>query len=210
MTDEPSQPTQISFEHQKWLEDINRQDAHRAHDRWDTIVDSINEAAIKASETALRAAILINGGAAVSVLAFIGGLASKDLIQIERLSNVANSLLIFGFGVASATAGIGLSYGTHFLSGVVINTFDKGFSHPYVIVGPLTPKWTRLKSFVHGCAVISGLVSLGFFIHGMLSVRAAITDLGPPAITSGSPTHQAAQKSDPKTMRFEIIRDRQN
>ena len=174
----PLQPPQMPFDVQKWIEDVKRQDAYRSHDRWDSIFDSLNEAAIKASEIALRTAILINGGAAVSVLAFIGGLASKDIIKIDRLSDIANSLLLFALGVALATAGIAFSYCTHYLSAGVINTYSRAFVHPYVTSGPKTSNWILWRNITHLLGFIAGIASLGFFIWGMLSVRAAITHLG--------------------------------
>ena len=176
-TSPPQQPSQIPFDVQKWVEDVKRQDAYRSHDRWDSIFDSLNEAAIKASETALRTAILINGGAAVSVLAFIGGLASKDIVKIDRLSDIASSLLIFALGVALAAAGLGFSYCTHFLSAGVINTYGRGFDHPYVTSGLKTPKWIRWRNTAHVLGFIAGIAALGFFIWGMFSVRAAISHL---------------------------------
>ncbi len=188
MTDQQTPPllqgAPTPFEVQKWLEDIRRQDAYRSHDRWDSITDTLDEAAIKASENGLRAAILINGGAAVSVLAFIGGLASKDLIKIDRLAEVASSLMIFGIGVLLAAIGIGLSYCTHYFSGKIISTFQRGFDHPYVTSSPKGAKWTICRNIVHVLAFVAGIASLVFFGWGMYSVKVAITHLGSPAMTS--------------------------
>ena len=48
-----------------WRYVMAREDAHRAHDQLNSIYDKQNEAAFKSGETALRACLLINGGAAV-------------------------------------------------------------------------------------------------------------------------------------------------
>ena len=93
MIDSPPPP----FEYQKWAHELKREDAQRAFDLLESRRDKINEAAIKAADSALRAGLLINGGAAVSVLAFIGSLATKELIAISQLSGVASSLEIFAF-----------------------------------------------------------------------------------------------------------------
>ena len=80
------------FEVQKWAHEMKREDAYRAFDLFDSRFDIIDQAAIKAADSALRAGLLINGGAAVSVLAFIGSLATKELIAVSQLSHVATAL----------------------------------------------------------------------------------------------------------------------
>jgi hypothetical protein len=68
MADQPPNP-----EYQRWVFELQRQDAHREHDNLnETLKVSIGSANDSAS-LALRTAVLINGGAAVSVLAFRGG-----------------------------------------------------------------------------------------------------------------------------------------
>ena len=66
----------VDADHAKWLLEMQREDAHRAHDEAKNFYQQVNEYTIKAGENALRAFLLINGGAAVSVLAFIGGLGT--------------------------------------------------------------------------------------------------------------------------------------
>jgi hypothetical protein len=61
----------------KRLDELAQRDAHHTQDRVNEFHRSLNEAAIKGAETALRSALLINGGAAVSVLAFIVGLPRR-------------------------------------------------------------------------------------------------------------------------------------
>ena len=63
------------------LDELAQRDAHHTQGHVNEFHRSLNEAAIKGAETALRSALLINGGAAVSVLAFIGGLAAQSRIK---------------------------------------------------------------------------------------------------------------------------------
>jgi hypothetical protein len=56
-----------------------REEARRQHDRVDEFAQEMNVVATKNADLALRTAILINGGAAVSVLASLGGLAKPIL-----------------------------------------------------------------------------------------------------------------------------------
>src|SRR4051794_17778362 len=110
---DPQTPAE-SFERVKWTHDRNREEAHRAHDRNTAAMDAANEITVKTADSALRLAMLINGGAAVSMLAFIGGLASQDRIKIADLKDVSSSLVIFAIGVALSVGGMAFAYFTHY------------------------------------------------------------------------------------------------
>jgi hypothetical protein len=138
----------------------------------------LNDAAIKTADGALRSGMLINGGAAVSVLAFIGALATKDMITIPQLSKVADSLEVFAAGVAVAVAGMGLSYLTHFFGAGRIQSFARQWEHPWVIPGPNTKKYSRVTYTLQMLAFLAGLTTVILFVGGMLSVRNAIAQLG--------------------------------
>lgn len=60
-------------------------------------------------QEALKAAILINGGAAVAVLAFIGNIWTKG-IAAAAVGSITESLVLFAFGVLAATVGTAGSY----------------------------------------------------------------------------------------------------
>ena len=99
-------------DYQKWVHELKREDAQRAHDKADAFVTHVNEAAISNANLALRTSVLINGGAAVSVLAFVGGLVTqKRIISLEEISG---ALELFAIGVAMATAAMGFSYLTNY------------------------------------------------------------------------------------------------
>ena len=134
-------------------------------------------ALITTSSLALRMAMLINGGAAIAMLAFIGGLVSKDKIAVGQLDKIANSLTWFALGVAFAVAGIALAYFTHYCMAGTASSQTKKWEPPYMEPGPKTPLWRRLNIAFHVAAVVAGLASLSFFVVGMFSVRAAISHL---------------------------------
>jgi hypothetical protein len=169
-----NQPPEQPFDHEKWLHEMKREDAHRAHDRTSDFYDQLNESSIKSSVITLRACLLINGGAAVSVLAFIGGLASKELIGVSQLAPVADSLVKFAFGVVAAVAGMGLSYVVHYLTGANAISMEKVWEHPWVKPGKRTRLFAILKASTHVLAVVVALSSVVFFVCGIYSVRSAI------------------------------------
>ena len=171
-------PAAVTFDYQKWTHELKRADATRAFDRWDSQFDKLNDAAIKVAEGTLRGGLLINGGAAVSVLAFIGSLATKDIITVVQLTKIASSLVIFAVGVALAVLGMGLSYLTHFLGAGRVASFKRQWEPPYISDGPRTKLYTRLTRVTHFLAFLAGLACILLFICGMISVRNSIGSLG--------------------------------
>jgi len=62
---------------------------------------------IASGQNALRSAFLLNGGAAVAVLAFLGKLADQHQ---DRIAQFAGSLILFVVGVLSVTMATGATY----------------------------------------------------------------------------------------------------
>ena len=62
---------------------------------------------------ALKSAILINGGAAVALLAFIGNIWSKEIAQ-AAVSHLTSAIAYFSFGVLAAAVGTASSYFTQY------------------------------------------------------------------------------------------------
>jgi hypothetical protein len=73
-----------------------------------------NDAAILDARTLVNILFLINGGAAVSTLAFIGGLLSQKIIKLTELGPIAESLTYFAIGAALAGATAAFAYLTNY------------------------------------------------------------------------------------------------
>lgn len=168
---------QPPLDYQKWAHELQRQDAQRAHDKTDDFFDLANEAAVKAAESALRMAMLINGGAAVSVLAFIGGLVSQGRVKIDQLSGIADSLALFAIGTALSVGAMAASYFTHYFMGGIAASQIRMWEHPYLKDAPKTKTMRRCNFGFHMLAIVLGLASLGMFVYAMFNVREAITYL---------------------------------
>ena len=172
MTDQQTPPSQQPpFDYQKWLHEMKRQDAQRTHDKLDDFHRYVNEAAIKSGELALRISLLINGGAAVALLTFIGTLPK------EQKHAFADNLVWFASGVALAVAALGLSYFTNYFMAGIATSNVRTWEHPYIQPGPTTPRYRALNISFHVAAILVGLASLAVFICGMLHVRNALTQL---------------------------------
>lgn len=82
---------------------------------------------------ALKSAILINGGAAAALLAFIGNIWSKGIIPASVVP-LTSAIVYFSFGVLAAAVGTAASYVTQYCygenfqrTGVVFHTFTVVF-----------------------------------------------------------------------------------
>src|SRR3954453_10240257 len=73
--------------------------AERTHDLETAFGKAANEAAVKAGEEAIKATILINGGSSIAMLAFIGTMASKNLLSSAQLGGIATPLIFFRIGI---------------------------------------------------------------------------------------------------------------
>ena len=130
-----------------------------------------NEAATNGANLALRMSLLINGGAAVALLAFI-----KDLGE-EQQRAVADTLIWFGFGVTAAVIALALAYFTNYSVGQLAISRLPIDQHPYFQDGPATARW-RLRYWAFlWAAIFVGFISIGLFVVGLWLVREALTKL---------------------------------
>ena len=149
------------FDEVKWKHELRREDAKRAHDEALDLQTKTNEATMSSAQVAIRTGVLINGGAAVTVLGFIGALAGQGRVPVAQLSAIAGSLLWFAFGVASGTLALGLSYFTNYCYVERQASRIRTWEHPYLKDGPTTSRWLRRAIVFHVAAVIVGLLCLG-------------------------------------------------
>jgi len=169
MSDKPSpeQPPE-PFEYRAWVHEQRTGEAERAHDASREFRTQVNEAAIRGADAALRTAILINGGAAVALLAFVGSLEKHDQVM------VAGTLIWFAWGVAFAALGMAFAYLTHFCLATSEAAREWYWEHPYVRDTRLSRNWGRARVVFHSLGLVAGITSLAFFIYGMSEVRDAI------------------------------------
>jgi hypothetical protein len=168
-----------NFEHQKWEHELKLRAAERAHDDATKFSLGTNAAAIDNANLALRTAVLINGGAAVSVLAFIGGLTSQGKLTFgPQLIQIATTLIWFALGVAAATLAMGLSYFTNYCIAVQSFCQQRQYEHPYLVETGTSRRWKRAAITFQLLAIGLAFGSLFLFIYGMLEVKNAIAHLG--------------------------------
>ena len=169
-------------EREKWLHDVKREDAHRAHDRSDAFAQATNVAAIENANLALRYALLINGGAAVAVLGFIGALAGRDHASeaghiSSKLAEAASTLIWFASGVTCAAVAMGFAYLTNYSIAGQATFMEKIREHPWVKHTVVSQRWWWIAFGCHLLAIALLIASIVLFVTGMIAVKDAISHL---------------------------------
>ncbi|EKT4523494.1 hypothetical protein QEM13_002769 [Pseudomonas putida] len=112
---------------------------------------------IQTGQNAIRSMVLLNGGAAVALLAFIGKLTDASRINIPSF---ATPLTIFVIGAFLSTISSGVTYLTQILYS------EEG-------------KWqVRAGITLHGLSILLGLASLSLFGYGTYRAYGAFIALG--------------------------------
>lgn len=163
-------------EHQRWEYEQNRAVAERLRDYQRELINQTNEAAVTAGNHALRALILINGGAAITMLAFIGNLVTADEGRlVPKLSEITSPMLWFASGVATAALALGLSYFTNYCMATAYGKRDLLYEPPFIEDTTASKQWVTATIVFQIGAVIAGLASLILFIIGMVDVSDVVT-----------------------------------
>jgi hypothetical protein len=157
--------------------ELSRELRSREHDRLNTILEKSEEATLRSAENSIRIVLLINGGAAVSVLAFAGSLASKDRVTADQLFRVAEGLVWFAWRVASSALTSFLSYLTNISYNFATGAKLRQPAFPYVVPTRQSVVWLRIGRIFHGLALLTALGSPILFAIGMYEVRDAIRHL---------------------------------
>lgn len=149
-------------------------EAERAHDAVQASIVQNNDAAMKSGDLALKTVILVNGGSAVALLAFLGALAVKDKISATQLASVAAPLSWFVIGVAAGFIALLLAYITNLASANTAAACKKTWEPPYVEETKESQGLRAVARAYHWSAIGAGSISLVLFVVGMWAVRSAL------------------------------------
>ncbi len=109
-------------------------------------------AVITSGQTAIRSSFLMNGGAAVALLAFIGHLAANDSAHVGAFADALSP----------------------FVWGVLVVSVVSGFTYLSQWFYYSDSKLSQLAGlFLNICSIVLGLASYGLFIRGLDKARCA-------------------------------------
>ncbi|KYK44901.1 hypothetical protein A1D31_11835 [Bradyrhizobium liaoningense] len=157
--------------------------AERAHDDETAFGKGANEAAVKSGEEAIKAIILINGGSSVAMLAFIGTMASKEIVSPAQLGQISAPLICFAGGLIAAMIAIAASYFTNLMIAGSSNRKQREYEHPF-----LRPTTSSRRHYFAGevfryIAVGAVASSIGCFSWGVVKAQSAFSVISQPKAT---------------------------
>jgi len=169
--------TELQIEEGKWLHNLKREDANRAHDTNRDFHTYVNKSSVETANLTLRTLVVINGGAAIAVLTFLGGVAAKEKIDFAQVGLVAGTIKWFAVGVALAVFGIALAYLTNYALTEIASSQINNWDHPYITDGPNTKRWRRINRVLHIFAITVAIGSLLLFLIGMNNTSNSIAHM---------------------------------
>lgn len=166
---------QVDPAQESWKYEQNRAMAERNHDMVTDYGNRVNGAVAETSHNTLRALIIINGGAAITVLAFIGQIVSSDKLKVSAtLADVTTPIIWFAIGVALAVVGSGAAYFTNYSLAVRTSAMTHHYDRPYIRPTKKSKYWQIGAIVFQIIAVLAASASLGFFVYGMFEVQKAV------------------------------------
>ena len=172
-------------DHQRWAYERTQENtqkelerAQAVHDRIDAYSIEINKGAMEAGNLALRYVLLINGGAAIAVLGFVGSLASQGRVSIgPDLNELASTLTYFAAGVVLGALGMGTAYLTNFCAAGHASRLKKNWTGVLLEETDSSRKYSRFYIFFLILSVLFALSAVGAFSCGVLKVKDAVIHL---------------------------------
>lgn len=145
--------------------------AERQHDRTDAYVEKMNEAAVQGANLAMRTVLLINGGAAASMLAFIGNIIAKgDATAQTKVPSLTHSLIWFASGVGLAAAATAFAYLTNYSNTANAANQKRDYIHPFDHSTDRSTLWKNASRIFHWSALAATLISLLVFVCGVIAI----------------------------------------
>jgi len=173
----PPEFTAAVYEARRQQHDQEIRVAERAHDRSLQFELKLIEAATRDAQEAIKAALAINGGAAIGVLAFVGALASRKNINSQELTSLAYSVAWFALGVFAGGLMAAAAYFTNsFYSGHHGET-EKLWEPPYLRNTERSLDLWHRGRICNWVAVTLGFISLAAFIAGLFFSGRALLNL---------------------------------
>jgi hypothetical protein len=147
--------------------------AEKAHENQTEFARAANLAAVTTGTETVKAILLINGGACVAVLAFIGSLASQGQV----VTDLAVSLVWFAIGALVAVISAGFGYLTNLSYFAESNARTRHFDEPYVRETDASRRHHVAGSVTRWLTICCAIVGILAFVGGVFVANCAFKHL---------------------------------
>jgi hypothetical protein len=160
------------------MSEIRIEEARRAYDQEQDAWNRANDAAVNIGNVTLRTAVLINGGAAVAALGFIGSVFNGGHLKPgTSLGTLTSPLEWFAWGVAVATLAMGFGYIVNYANAGLISGRNRTWEHPYIKETATSKVWRGVSTVFTVITLLCGIASICLFVYGMFHIRSVIGTL---------------------------------
>jgi hypothetical protein len=151
--------------------------AERAHDTETEFSRAANAATIKNAEEAIKAALLINGGSSVAMLAFIGTLVSRDYLTPVQIAEITKPLIWFAWGVGAAMIAAAAAYFTNLYIAGSSSRKERKYEEPFLQVTDESARSAKRAEVARWVGIIAMVISIACFAAGLVTAQTAFSNL---------------------------------
>ncbi len=150
----------------------NEDYAKRTWSQSDQLHGDLLRASLESASRALQALVLVNGGAAVALVAFLGSLAAANIPanspRAAYIGYAAEALVWSGKGLMIALVTLAIAYMVNMMAAEAHRSRRRTIEYPYVIDTPASSRWTIWSLSLNIVGVIYFFGSLWCTAAGML------------------------------------------
>lgn len=150
--------------------------ALRAHDQQNELVKTTYAASADAANVAMRALLLVNGGAVVALLAFVGAIEAGDNSSTDTTALI-DSVYWFSLGVGLAVVTAALAYLTFLCDNWMAIAVSMNWEYPFIVDKRSVKPLNILRVISHVIALATAVSALVAFFVGIESVRSAVAQI---------------------------------
>ena len=155
------------------LEERNYQLALKEHERQHGIIEFTARAANESAIIAMRALLFVNGGAVVTLLAFVGAIEAGENFTADT-TDLISSMLWFAYGVGTSVVTSFIAYLVFYFDNTISAAKTFTWEHPYTVETQNSRLLLLIRNALHVLGVIAAIASLAFFFLGIRGVSSAV------------------------------------
>ena len=150
------------------------QESDRIHQLQSERSSMLLSAALENANLAIKSTMLINGGAAIAILAFIGQMNDNEDKELELVISLTRSLILFAIGAGFSTAAIIFGYFSNYSYFESSQYMSASHEYPYLQTNVSSKKWRKIAISFHTIGIFCVITSISLFIYGVYLVGHSI------------------------------------
>lgn len=159
-------PSQEELQRQFLASERNLSAAGAAHEAHRTSQGEMFASVLEFGHAAIRSATILNGGAAVATLAFVGALLTSPRTLRADYLPIVDVLITYGVGVALAGASAAVGYLAQYSYQFGLAGWRRTLKPPYLVATNKTRLWNGVGFCFHALTLIAVILAYGLFLRG--------------------------------------------